>query len=138
MKNGRPILNIAIAGLLALGIIGIGITSYFQIQADTVLPGFATAKVRLRVLSPNETKISIDADFATLNQTKHYFKSRQFELKEGENDLTWYIRQIPGGKYTYNVTSDQGIFIPSGNTVEMTNNVENKLPVLSLDLDAEY
>lgn len=135
MRNSRPIINIAIAGLLALGVVGVGLTSYYQIQADTVLPGFATAKVRLKIMSPEKTTILVKADFKKQDEDKHYYQERSFELNQGENDLVWYIRQIPEGSYSYLVTSDKGIFTPSGNSVQMKSNVENEFEVVSLDLD---
>lgn len=137
MKNSRPIINIAIAGLLALGVVGIGITSFYQIQADTVLPGFATAKVRLEIYSPNTQTIKVTADFAPVDGPKHYYKKRSFDLTQGQNSLDWYIRRIPEGKYSYQITSDKGMFTPSGNVIDFTINQENEFDKVTLNLDLQ-
>jgi len=135
MKNSRPIINIAIAGLLALGVVGVGVTSFYQIQADTVLPGFATAKVRLEIYSPEAQSIKVTADFTPIDGEKHYYKEHSFDLTEGQNSLDWFIRQIPAGKYSYRVTSDKGIFTPSGNVIDLVIDQENEFDKVVLDLD---
>jgi hypothetical protein len=134
MKNPKSVVNIAVAGLLAVGVIGIGAVSYSQIQADTVLPGYATAHLQLKITAPAAESIDVKAVFAPSSGNKYYSQEKSFALSEGTNNIDWLIRKIPAGQYNLQMTAGQGDFIPSSRAVTLTSDKENAIDVVSLNL----
>lgn len=108
MKNIRKISNYSIAGLLAVGVLSLGIFAYrAKVQADTILPGYATAHVGLDITVPQTGTLPFTAKFLPIDGgKKYYFKSRDFTFEvAGLNTIEWYIRKIPEGNYKVVVTS---------------------------------
>lgn len=116
MTITRKSANVMIAGFLALAVLGAGIIGYSaRIQADTITPGFATAKVIMELTVPQETQLSVTANFTPTNPNvkKYYFKTRVFSLKPGINLVNWYIKKIPGGTYSTSLKSNLSAFDPA-------------------------
>jgi len=108
MKNIRKISNYSIAGILAIGVLSLGFFAYrAKVQADTILPGYATAHVGLDITVPQAGTLPFTAKFLPLDGgKKYYFKSRDFTFEvAGLNTIEWYIRKIPEGNYKVVVTS---------------------------------
>lgn len=135
MRSPRSITNLVIAGALALGVAGIGITSYYQVSADTVLPGFSTAKIHLEITVPQSQSVVVSATFTPQTGKKYYFKSREFTFNQpGLNTVDWYIRKIPGGTYNFTLESGSGTFLPSQALVVLEQDKVNEVPTASLNL----
>jgi len=116
MTISRRSANVALVAFLAVAVIGAGIVGYnAQIQADTITPGFATAKVIMQITVPEANDISINASFFPTDTriSKYYFKNRVFAVKPGINLVNWYIKKIPGGTYKASIKSNIASFQPS-------------------------
>ena len=117
MTISRRSANAALVAFLAVAVIGAGIVGYnAQIQADTITPGFATAKVIMQITVPEAKDISINASFFPTDTriSKYYFKNRVFAVKPGINLVNWYIKKIPGGDYNSTLKANIASFDPSG------------------------
>lgn len=115
MAISRRSANIMVAGLLGLAVLGAGIIGYSaKIQADSITPGFATARVIMGITVPKQTEISITATFNPVDsQAKRYFfKNRVFVLKPGINLVNWYIKKIPEDSYNVTIKSNLANFQP--------------------------
>lgn len=116
MTNTKKIANISVAAVLALGVMTLGAIAYQQkIQADTILPGYATSHLNMHITVPTAQTVRIKAVYTPTNGSKRfYYKERDFDLgSPGLNTIDWYIRKIPGGDYNVTVTSLSGQFSPS-------------------------
>lgn len=116
MKLNRKTTNALIAGFLAFVVMSVGFFAYQQkASADTILPGFATAHIALRVTIPTAQAIKFKVVFNPTNGTKrYYFKERTFNFDTpGLNSVEWYIRKIPEGTFSVIVTSDSTALSPS-------------------------
>ena len=108
MKNLRKLSNYTIAGFLAVGVLVLSFFAYqAKIQADTIVPGYATAHVGLNVTVPDARAVPFTVKFTPTNGSKtYYFKSREFTFTvAGLNTVEWYIRKIPAGTYKVSVDS---------------------------------
>jgi len=119
----RKIFNSIVGGALALGVIGIGFAAYQQkAQADTIVPGYATAHLHFNLTVPVVQNIQIKATFTQPNTKKFYFKERDFQMTaDGLNTVEWYIRKIPAGEYTLTLTSPQGLLQETSQQVTLEN-----------------
>lgn len=116
MTNPKRLTNIAVAGVLALGVITIGAIAYQQkIQADVIVPGFATAHSSLQITIPTTKTIRVKETFVPTDGSKrYYFKERDFTFQAaGLNTIEWYIRKIPAGSYNITIKSDSGELVPA-------------------------
>jgi len=135
MKSPRRKINILIACLLAVGIVGIGFAVNRQIQADRILPGYATAHLHFEIIVPASLTVKAKAIFTPEQGKRYYFKEREFTFTTpGLNTVEWYIRKIPRGQYKATVTSDQGSFAPSLRMIYLEENAINDIDLFSLDL----
>ena len=137
MKNLRKVSNYTIAALLGLGVLTLSFFAYqTKIQADTIVPGYATAHVGLNVTVPDARAVPFMVKFTPTNGSKtYYFKSRAFSFSvAGLNTVEWYIRKIPAG--TYKVTVDSSDNELSGSPVEvtLTSDVVNQTSEFELNL----
>jgi hypothetical protein len=104
MKNIKKISNFSVAGLIAVSVMLLGLFAYRQqIQADTIVPGYATAHLNIHVMVPGIQDIPFKATFLPLSnnpQGLFYFKERPFTMAgAGLNTIEWYIRKLPAGTY---------------------------------------
>ncbi len=128
MKKSK-IANAFIAGVLSLAVIGIGYSAYRQkVQADTIVPGYATLHLGLKVTIPDPNAIAIKAvAYPLKGGKKYYFKERDFVFENaGVNNIEWYIRKIPAGNYKVMVTSSSGQFLPQEQSIELINDSINE------------
>jgi len=133
--NKNKIANVVLAGVLALAVIGIGYSAYRQkIQADTIVPGYATLHLGLKLTIPTTDAIRIKAvAYPARGGKKYYFKERDFSFESaGINNIEWYIRKIPAGNYKVMVTSSSGVFNPESQLIDMTNDVVSERLVYEL------
>ena len=122
--NKSKLANSVLAGVLALAVIGIGFSAYRQkVQADTVVPGYATLHLGIKVTIPTAYQITIKAvAYPERGGKNYYFKERTFTFDTpGVNNVEWYIRKIPAGSYNISVTSSAGTFSPGDQSIELTN-----------------
>jgi len=137
MTNPKKLTNVAVASVLALGVIAIGAIAYQQkIQADIIVPGFATAHSSLKVTIPTAGTIRVKETFVPTNGSKrYYFKERDFTFQTaGLNTIEWYIRKIPAGNYNVTIKSDAGEFIPSTAQVTLLSDQSNDIGSFGLNL----
>lgn len=104
MKNIKKISNLSVAGLIAVSVMLLGLFAYRQqIQADTIIPGYATAHLNIHVMVPEIQDVPFKATFLPLSnnpQGLYYFKERSFTMAgAGLNTIEWYIRKLPAGSY---------------------------------------
>lgn len=132
----KKIVNYLVVGVLALGVFGIGITAYYQqAQADTIVPGYATAHLHFNITVPVAQNIKIKATFTPQSGKNFYFKERKFEISNpGLNTIEWYIRKIPAGSYKLTVISPQGSFQGNISQVILETDKVNEMGDFSLDL----
>lgn len=132
----KKIVNYLVVGVLTLGVFGIGITAYYQqVQADTIVPGYATAHLHFNVTVPVSQNIKIKATFTPQSGKNFYFKEREFEISNaGLNTIEWYIRKIPAGTYKLTVISPQGSFQSDVSQVNLETDKVNETGDFSLDL----
>lgn len=120
MPTRRKTTQVIVASLLGLGVIGISVFAIqSQAQADTILPGYATAHLHLEISVCDNSLIPVKATFTPNTGKKYYFKNRSFDLSSGLNTIEWYVRKIPGGTYKVNFTSDQGVIAPLTQSVNL-------------------
>ena len=120
MKLSRRTTGGMIAGFLALGVIATTMVALrSQVQADTLVPGYATAHVHLEVMVCATPQLPIKATFTPETGKKYYFKERTFELSPGLNTIEWYIRKIPGLKAKTQISSTEGIVVPEDQEVAL-------------------
>lgn len=135
--NKNKIANTVLAGVLALAVIGIGYSAYRQkIQADTIVPGYATLHLGLKVTIPTAQEIMIKAvAYPESGGKRYYFKERTFTFDSvGINNVEWYIRKIPADNYKVVVTSSGGAFTPESQVVVLQNDTTSKRSVYKLFL----
>jgi hypothetical protein len=129
--NKKKIANIALSAVLALAVVGIGYSAYRQkIQADTVVPGYATLHLGLKITLPETESIRIKAvALPEDGSSRYYFKERDFTFtNSGVNNVEWYIRKIPAGSYKVMITSSSGSLTPeSQNTYLISDQVNERL-----------
>lgn len=132
----KKVINIAIIAVLALGVVGIGITAYRQrVQADTIVAGYATAHFHFNITVPLAQKIKVKATFTPPQGQNFYFKEREFDITNaGLNTVEWYLRKIPGGDYSLNLTSPQGDLQTGANQVKLEIDRVNDMGDFSLNL----
>lgn len=104
--------GIFIATVLGLGVIATLVLVSNQVQADTIVPGFATAHVHLNVTVCETPSLPAQVKFIPATGKRYYFKDRTFELAPGLNTIEWYVRKIPGGKYKVTLSPSQGVVTP--------------------------
>jgi len=104
--------GIFIATVLGLGVIATLVLVSNQVQADTIVPGFATAHVHLNVTICETPSLPAQVKFVPATGKRYYFKDRTFELAPGLNTIEWFIRKIPGGKYKVTLSPSQGVVTP--------------------------
>lgn len=122
MKLNRKATNGLIAGFLAIIVMTAGFFAYQQkASADTITPGFATAHVALRIAIPTARSINFRVVFNSTNGSKrYYFKERVFNFETpGLNSVEWYIRKIPEGTFSVEVTADSTTLSPSPTDVSL-------------------
>lgn len=122
--NKSRIANAVLAGVLALAVVGIGYSAYRQkVQADTIVPGYSTLHLGLKVTIPETDNIRIKmVAYPERGGKRYYFKERDFTFKTpGTNNIEWYIRKIPADRYRVIITSPNGAFSPDSQTVELEN-----------------
>lgn len=137
MRNLKRISNYSIAGLLGVGVIILSLFAYnTKIQADTIVPGFATAHINIHVTVPEITSIPFKATFLPQTASKNfYFKERTFELSAaGLNTIEWYIRKIPAGQYKVLVESNGRQLSNSPFMATLVNDKVNDTASFELDL----
>jgi len=120
-KNLRKISNYSIAGLLMVGVIFMSFFAYkAKVQADTILPGYATAHLNIHVTVPTIQSVPFKVTFLPTSSSRvYYFKERTFALSgAGLNTIEWYIRKIPSG--TYKVVIESNGKELSGSSVEIS------------------
>lgn len=135
--NKSKVANSILAGVLALAVVGIGFSAYRQkVQADTVVPGYATLHLGLKVTVPTADQITIKAvAYPERGGKNYYFKERTFTFNTpGINNVEWYIRKIPAGNYNVSITSSAGTFSPGVQLVELTNDSVSDRAVYELYL----
>lgn len=135
--NKSKIANIILAGVLALAVSAVGFAAYRQkIQADTIVPGYATLHLGLKVTVPEPQSLKIKAvAYPTAGGKYYYFKEREFELASaGVNTIEWYIRKIPAGNYSITVSSTSGNFSPENQFIEMKNDQVSERVSFELNL----
>jgi len=126
-----------IASVLTLLVVAAGYVGYqAQIQADTVTPGYATAKIVMEISVPQATDISVGAKFTPVatNNQKYYFKNRSFALKAGINLISWYVKKIPGGSYLASLESDLSSFAPPSSQINLITDKVNSSEKFVIDL----
>lgn len=124
MTIRRKTTGIIVASVLGLGVIGVSaIAIRSQVQADTVLPGYATAHLHLEISVCESSTLPVKATFTPNTGKKYYFKGRSFDLSTGLNTIEWYVRKIPGGTYKVNFTSDRGIVAPQTQDVNLQSDI---------------
>lgn len=137
MTISRRSANIGLAAFLAVAVLGAGIIGYnARIQADTITPGYATAKVIMQITVPEAREISINATFIPTDKRdkKYYFKNRVFTMKPGINLVSWYIKKIPGGNYNTTVKSTIANFEPSQEVINLQSDKVTNTEKFSIDL----
>ncbi|PIT97376.1 hypothetical protein COT77_01795 [Candidatus Berkelbacteria bacterium CG10_big_fil_rev_8_21_14_0_10_41_12] len=135
MIRNRKTISLAVAGILAISVLSIGILGYSSVGADTVLPGYATAHIHMEVTIPDIRKVQVRAVFTPEQGKKFYFKERDFSfIAPGLNTVEWYIRKIPEGTFTFSITSPSGAFDPSTAKVTLTANKVNDVSSTSINL----
>ncbi len=137
MKNIKKISNLSIAGLLAIGVLALGYFAYqSKIQADTILPGYATAHVGLNVTVPDARSIPFAIRFTPVNGgANYYFKNRSFTFETaGLNTVEWYIRKIPQGQYRVTLYSANNELSGSPVEVNFINDQVNETAEFELNL----
>jgi hypothetical protein len=137
MTNPKKLTNIAVASVLALGVIAIGAIAYQQkIQADVIVPGFATAHSSLKITIPTAETVRVKETFVPTNGSKkYYFKERDFTFQAaGLNTIEWYIRKIPAGNYNVTIKSDAGEFDPATTQVTLISDQSNDVGSFGLNL----
>lgn len=137
MNINRKSANVIVAGVLTLAVVAAGVIGYgAKIQADSITPGYATAKVVMKITVPKDTEISVNATFTPTDKRtkKYYFKNRAFTLKGGVNLVSWYIKKIPGSEYTNAITSNLGNFDPSSAGLSLISDKVTETTEFSLDL----
>jgi len=118
MSLSRRAAGSLVAGFLTLGVIGVSALALRnQVQADTLVAGYATAHVHLEVMVCNTPQLPLKTTFTPESGKKFYFKERTFDLSPGLNTIEWYIRKIPGTKVKAQLTSSQGIVAPESQDV---------------------
>jgi len=135
--NKNKIANTVLAGVLALAVVGIGYSAYRQkAQADTIVPGFATVHLGLKVTIPTSDKITMKAvAYPELGGKKYYFKERTFTFDNpGVNNVEWYIRKIPAGNYKVSITSSSGTLDPQDQMITLSNDLASDRLVYELYL----
>jgi len=132
----KKVINIAIIGVLALGVVGIGITAYRQrVQADTIVAGYATAHFHFNITVPIAQNIKVKATFTPSSGKNFYFKEREFEITNtGLNTVEWYVRKIPEGTYNLTLVSPQGDIQSGAKEVSLKIDKVNEMGDFSLDL----
>ncbi len=132
----KKIVNYLVSGVLVLGVFGIGIAAYYQqVQADTIVAGYATAHLHFNITVPVSQNIKIKATFTPDSGKNFYFKEREFEISNpGLNTIEWYIRKIPAGTYRLTLVSPQGSLQESAAQVKLENDKVNEMGDFSLDL----
>ena len=117
MKLTHKTINLLVAVLLLLGTIGIGALAYRQTraQADTILPGFATARVFMEFSVPEAKVIQVRATFNPVypKNQRFYYKDRVFKFNPGTTTINWFIRKIPADMYNVSITSTEGNLEPA-------------------------
>jgi len=129
MKLNRKATNAMIAGFLAVVVLTVGFFAYQQkASADTILPGFATAHIALRVTTPTAQSIKFRVVFNPTNGTKrYYFKERTFDFPTpGMNSVEWYIRKLPEGTFSIEVAADGSTLLPSPITATLITDKVNE------------
>lgn len=127
--NKKKISNIVLSAVLALAVIGVGYSAYRQkIQADTIVPGYATLHLGLKITLPEANSIRIKAVALPENGgQRYYFKERDFTFSNsGVNNVEWYIRKIPAGNYKIMVTSSSGAFSPENQSTYLISDTVNE------------
>ena len=120
MRLSRRTTGGMIAGFLALGVIATTMVALrSQVQADTLVPGYATAHIHLEVMVCATPQLPIKATFTPETGKRYYFKERTFELSPGLNTIEWYIRKIPGLKAKAQISTSEGIVTPDGQDVAL-------------------
>lgn len=122
MAISRKSANVLVAGLLTLSVVAAGLVGYqAKIQADTVTPGYATAKIIMQVSVPKASEMSVNVKFTPESQKtdRFYFKNRSFVLKPGVNLVSWFVKKIPGGSYSVSINSDLSAFAPSNAKISL-------------------
>ena len=118
MSLSRRAAGSLVAGFLTLGVIGVSALALRnQVQADTLVAGYATAHVHLEVMVCNTPQLPLKTTFTPESGKNFYFKERTFDLSPGLNTIEWYIRKIPGTKVKAQLTSSQGIVAPESQDV---------------------
>jgi len=138
MSNFRKVSNYTIAGLLAVGVLLLSFFAYrAKIQADTIVPGYATAHLNIQVTVPTIQAVPFRVTFTPLaaNAKRYYFKERSFDLSAaGLNTIEWYIRKIPAGSYKLTLTSNQQELTGSPYEVSLENDVVGDTASFTLNL----
>jgi hypothetical protein len=137
IRNIKKISNYSIAGLLAVGVMILSLFAYREkIQADTVVPGYATAHLNIHVTVPTITSVPFKATFLPQTASKnYYFKERTFELSAaGLNTIEWYIRKIPAGNYKVILESNGQQLTNSPFIVTLLNDKVNDTTSFELNL----
>lgn len=137
MTISRRSANVALVAFLAIAVIGAGIIGYnSQIQADTITPGYATAKVIMQITVPEAKEISVNASFFPTDSrvSKYYFKNRVFTMKPGINLVNWYIKKIPGGTYNASIKSNIASFQPSEVAITLQSDEVTNTEKFAIDL----
>jgi len=111
--------GVFIATLIGLGVVASAVLVLGQVQADTIVPGFATAHVHLSITVCDASALPTQVKFMPEIGKRYYFKDRAFELAPGLNTVEWYIRKIPGGKYKVTLAPSQGIVTPDAQDVTL-------------------
>ena len=137
MTLNKKSVNIAIGSFFVIVVVVIGFLVYQQkASADTVVPGFATAHVFLKITVPTAQQFTVKATFNPTDGTKKfYFKERTFDLTApGLNTIDWYIRKIPAGSFSLVVTSGSNTLSPSPIIVPLTSDQVNETAKFELNL----
>ncbi len=127
--NKKKIANVVLSAVLALAVVGIGYSAYRQkIQADTVVPGYATLHLGLKITLPEAESIRIKAvAFPENGGSRYYFKERDFVFTNaGVNNVEWYIRKIPAGNYKVMITSSSGSLTPESQSMYLISDQVNE------------
>ena len=121
-----------VAAVLALGVLASAILAARQIQADTVVPGFATAHINLEITVCDTEELEVEAKFTPPTGKRYYFKKRAFPLSPGLNTIEWYIRKIPAGQYQLTVLSREGLPLPELEDIYLTADKVNERKTFSV------
>ncbi len=141
MKNIRKVSNLSIAGILAVGVLLLGFFAYREkIQADTVLPGYATAHIGLNVTVPDARSVPFAVKFTPTNGgPTYYFKNRSFTFDiPGLNTVEWYIRKIPQGEYRVTLFSEDTELLGSPVDALLITDQVNDIAEFDLNLGEPY